>query len=221
VSGTRTGHALARVGRSIVRRSDVNVARHARRSVYSPAPVDSHDVGVVADRTVGACKETQAGFGLVEVTVAMIIVLMTLTPILEYFSTAGKVVANAAQQRLAAGVLDNELAQEQQSTFPGSWNTSTDTQNWPSTPTSTVTEDGSSFSVYVVGGWCVLSGKAWTNGVVPTNVPPTYHVIVQVDWGSPKSSSQMIEDSTELAVSGAASEPTAGTTVSSCPLGLA
>jgi len=163
----------------------------------------------------------ERGVGLVDVTVAMVIMLAALIPVLEYFTTSETVAANASAQRLAAGILDGQVSQAQQSTFPGTWNMALTAATWPTAPTSTVTQDGTLFDVYAVGGWCVLTGTAWGDGTVPASVPPTYHVLVKVTWGKTSSAAHAVEDSTEMTSANVTGEPAVGTLVNSCPLELA
>ena len=95
------------------------------------------------------------------------------------------------------------------------------------------TVKGTRFQTFVTGGWCVMSGGTWANGVVPGGVPPAYVVAVKVLWGSAAAkatsgsavdavtSGNSIEQTLVLPtppqIQG--SQPQTGWTVASCPVG--
>lgn len=100
------------------------------------------------------------------------------------------------------------------------------------------TVKGTRFQTFVTGGWCVMSAGAWAGTAtspmtVPAGVPPAYVVAVKVLWGSAAAkatsgsavdavtSGNSIEQTLVLPtppqIQG--SQPQAGWTVTSCPVG--
>jgi Tfp pilus assembly protein PilV len=86
---------------------------------------------------------------------------------------------------------------------------------------STTTQNGATFHVYTLGGWCALDPATgqWT-GTVPSTGQASYHVLTKVAWGkgaSATSVTNVVVDGTELSVTAGA--PIAGESVAACPLG--
>jgi Tfp pilus assembly protein PilV len=91
--------------------------------------------------------------------------------------------------------------------------------------TSTSSQDGETFQIFTLGGWCAFdptaTPPAWTTGTVPSAGQPSYHLVVKVSWGkgaSATSVSNVVIDGTELSVTSGA--PVAGQSVAACPLGV-
>jgi hypothetical protein len=89
---------------------------------------------------------------------------------------------------------------------------------------STSTQNGVTFQVYTLGGWCAFDPSqtppVW-NGTVPSTGQSSYHVVVKIAWGhgaSATAATNVVEDGTELAVT--PNGPSAGESVAACPLGV-
>ncbi len=161
---------------------------------------------------------------VVEVIAAFVVFLLVLIPFAALLTHADSVQSNTQNAVTANGILNSQLADAQTSTFPGTtWNVkTTTTPAWPATPTATTKMNTYTFSVYEVGGWCVLTAtsKQWGNGIV-TTAPPTYHVIAKVVWlrkATASTTTEYVRDSTEMPETTDA--PANHSVVSSCPLGL-
>jgi Tfp pilus assembly protein PilV len=88
--------------------------------------------------------------------------------------------------------------------------------------TSTSTQNGATFNIYTLGGWCALdpSTGQW-GGTVPSSGQASYHVVTKVAWGKGASATSMtniVVDGTELSVTSGA--PIAGESVAACPLAV-
>ena len=185
------------------------------------------------------------GVGLIEIVVAIAFFAILFVPLANLLTRGDSAIAGAQDTRTAGGIADQQLAADQQSTFPGTWNVNTsNSAAWPATPTgyacpttgATVGQaficevvNGTQYNIYTVGGWCVLNPHtvAWGNGTVvngtgtpPSPVPATYHVVVRVTWNGKTASNttNSVDDSTEIPSS--SGSPAVGTNVQSCPLGL-
>ena len=127
------------------------------------------------------CRSDQAGFSLLDVTVAVVVLLVILLPIASLLTSTTKVVYQSqfrqtaqilASSRIdqlrivAAGSLTgpgNQCSSIAPATYsvyaapfdgvacPGS------SPQWPGTPQTTVNVGGVSYQIFIVGGWCALS----------------------------------------------------------------
>jgi hypothetical protein len=181
---------------------------------------------------------TDEGVGLIEIVVALAFFAILFIPLANLLTTGDSAIAGAQNSRTAGGIADQQLAADQQSTFPGTWNQSVNNPAvWPTVPSPATCPsvnavvgqafqcqvvNGVPFYIFTVGGWCVLNSAqgGWGNGSVQSGIPPTYHVAVRVTWnGKPAANTQyFVDDSTEMPSNTGAPVPT--TNVQSCPLGM-
>ncbi len=178
---------------------------------------------------------SDAGMTVVEVIVAIVVFMLVMVPFAALLAHSDSVITNAQNSTTASGVLNSEVIQAQNSTFPGTWTIKTTTTNakthktWPSAPTATEKVNAVKFGVFERGGWCVLNASThkWGTGTVVATVPATYHVVVKVLWHSShgkfttqaSTNTWFVRDSTELPSNDTKAPPT-GTTLYSCPLSL-
>jgi len=185
------------------------------------------------------------GIVLIDAIVASVMILIILLPIGTMLASADRNQQNdlnlLSDQKVATGEVSQLLSTIAQNaagpgdtcssgyyTNPGVTNIAcpgaTTSITWPSitsTGASTLTQDGITFHVVAVGGWCALTSNVWQNGTPASNQPMSFFVAVQVSQGS----GDVYRRSTDYSVvPGSATwtsipTSTSSSTVYQCPLG--
>ena len=208
-----------------------------------------NDGEVQVSRTRRARRATRPGddgVGVVELMIAFVVFMICFVPLLELLPAGARVIAQSADQRLAASVANATLQDYQSSVTPPTFSSATTpapswsaptfspatnvAPSWAAATRTATTQSGVAFQIYTIGGWC-RSSVSSGNGTLLATDQPTYHIVVKVGWGrnlTANSTANVVVDSTELStVDGAPTftdpvtqQPT-GIVVNECPLGLA